>query len=245
MTGKLAEIEVRVAFQPVLRTADLSVFGYEALFRGAPDPGALFKEAVRQSFARDLDAEVCRHAAASFLRSGRGALFVNLTPPTFLSPDGITDALRRLPPRRVVLEITEQAFEASPGEMAEAAAWWRQEGFLLAVDDVGSGQSRVLALAEVRPDFVKVDRALLAQAVGGGAPLAVLQHMVAAARALGAAVVAEGIETGEELHLVRALGIELGQGFLLGRPGPLPMGGRRLGPADEGGTGDSSGEVGR
>jgi len=222
MSGMLAEIEVRVAFQPVLRVADLSVFGYEALFRGVADRGAFFAEAVRGSFARELDREVCRCAAELFAGSGRGLLFVNLTPPTFLSPDGVSDAFRGLLPGRVVLEITEQAFSVAPGEMAEAAAWWRREGFLLAVDDVGSGQSRVLALAEAVPDFVKVDRPLLVRALESRAGRSVLLHLVSLARSLGARLVAEGVESGEELALVRAAEFDLVQGYLLGPPGPLP-----------------------
>jgi EAL domain-containing protein (putative c-di-GMP-specific phosphodiesterase class I) len=106
--------------------------------------------------------------------------------------------------------------------MAEAAAWWRREGFLLAVDDVGSGQSRVLALAEAVPDFVKVDRPLLVRALESGAGRSVLLHLASLARSLGARLVAEGVESGEELALVRVAGFDLVQGYLLGPPGPLP-----------------------
>jgi len=212
-----------LAFQPIVRLRDLTVAGYETLLRGVGDPVALFADAVREGWACELDAEVCRMAAAAVpLLDPEALLFVNLTPQSFLAGSAAREALAGAPRGRVVVEVTEHAFLAAPGELARAAAGWREAGFRVAVDDVGSGQSRLLVLAEARPDFLKVDRPLLARGVRGGAPLAVLQHMVAAARALGAAVVAEGIETGEELHLARALGIELGQGFLLGRPGPLP-----------------------
>lgn len=214
--------EVRLAFQPVVRVADLSVFGYEALFRGAADPGGFFARAVRESFAPEVDREVCRLVVARFAAGGAGVLFVNLTPPTFLCPDGAVEALRPLLPGRVVVEVTEQAFPAVPGGMAAAAAWWRREGFLLAVDDVGLGQSRLLALAEVVPEFVKVDRPLLLSALGGGPGREVLRHLLALVRSLGAVAVAEGVESEEELALVRALGFDLAQGYLLGVPGPLP-----------------------
>ncbi len=215
-----------LAFQPVVWLRDLTLAGYEVLLRGVADPAAFFADAVRGGWACELDAEVCRMAAAAVpLLDPEALLFVNLTPQSFLAGRAAREALAGAPRRRVVVEVTEHAFSTAPGELARATAGWRGAGFRLAVDDVGSGQSRLLALAEARPDFVKVDRPLLAQAARGGAPLTVLQHVVAASRALGATVVAEGIETGEELHLARALGIELGQGFLLGRPGPLPAGG--------------------
>lgn len=217
----------RLSFQPVVGLHDLTMFGYEALLRGVPDPAAFFAAAVQEGWAPEADAEVCGMAAASLpLLAPGAALFLNVTPQSFLAGEGVRGALAGAPPGRIVIEVTEHAFSAVPGEMALAARKWRGAGFRLAVDDVGSGQSRLLALAEVGPDFVKADRALVARAVEGGAALAVLRHVVAVARALGAAAVAEGIETGEELHLARALGIELGQGFLLGRPGPLPAGGR-------------------
>lgn len=213
--------EVSVVFQPVLHVPDLSVYGYEALCRVAGDVAPLFAEAVCGSFAQALDKEVCRQAVPVFARSGSGVLFVNLTLPTFLSCDGVAEVLSGLPRGEVVVEVTEQALDTLPGKMRRAAPWWRRRGFMLAVDDVGSGQCRVLALAEVVPDFVKVDRPLLAGARESGVGRTVLGHVVALARSLGAQVVAEGVETEAELELMRGLGFDLVQGYLLGRPGPL------------------------
>lgn len=221
MSGKLAEVGVQVAFQPVLRVADLSVFGYEALSRGAADPAVLFAGAVQESFARGLDCGVCRRAVEEFAKLGSGLLFVNLTPSAFLSPGGVVDAFRGLPPGCIVLEIAEQAFSVAPGEVVRAASRWRRAGFLVAVDGVGSGHLRLLVLAEVGPDFVKVDRSLLLRAAESRAARVVLLQLVSLARALGAGVVAEGVESGREFALARALGFDLAQGFLLGLPDSL------------------------
>lgn len=217
--------EFRVVFQPILYLHTFRVYGYEALARPparAGDAGEFFRRAVEQSCAAAVDERVCRLAVAEFVKAGkRETLFLNLTLPGFLHRNGLVKALAGLPPSRVVLEVTEHAFAVAPGEMAVSARRWRELGYRVAVDDVGSGQSRVLALAEVGGDFVKVDRPLVTNALAGRRAKRVLEHLVKMAASLGAEVVAEGIETEEELEFVRELGIRFGQGYLLGRPEPL------------------------
>jgi EAL domain-containing protein (putative c-di-GMP-specific phosphodiesterase class I) len=215
----------RVVFQPIFYLHTLRVYGYEALARPpewAGSPGEFFARAVASSCAAAVDERVCRLAVQEFARAGRQeALFLNLTLPSFLRRNGLVRALAGVPPSRVVLEVTEHAFATAPGEMASSAKRWKELGYRVAVDDVGSGQSRVLALAEVGGDFVKVDRPLVTGALAGGRAERVLEHLVRMAASLGAEVVAEGIETEEELKFVRNLGIRFGQGYLLGRPEPL------------------------
>ncbi|MEW5933644.1 MAG: EAL domain-containing protein, partial [Bacillota bacterium] len=137
-----------LAFQPVVWLRDLTLAGYEVLLRGVADPAVFFADAVRGGWACELDAEVCRMAAAAvpFL-DPEAMLFVNLTPQSFLAGGAAQEALAGEPRGRVVVEVTEHAFSTAPGELARATAGWRGAGFRLAVDDVGSGQSRLLALA--------------------------------------------------------------------------------------------------
>lgn len=227
VTAARLPAQARLAFQPVVVLRDLAVFGYEALLRGVPDPAAFFAGAALEGWAQEADAEVCRMAAAALpLLPESAVLFVNVTPQSFLAGDGVLEALRKAGQGRVVAEVTEQAFRAAPGEMAAAARKWRKAGVRLAVDDVGSGQSRLLVLAEVEPEFVKADRALVERAARSGAARAVLRHVAALAWELGAALVAEGVETEKELQMARSTGADFAQGFLLGRPRPLPAGAR-------------------
>lgn len=210
-----------VVFQPVVSLGNGCVEGYEALCRGVGDPWEYFA-ALSAAEAREADAKVCRLAAAAFSQARPGGLlFVNLMLPSFLDSGLAMEALSGLPAGSVVVEVTERACRVEPGEMARAAEGWRAGGFRLAVDDVGSGQSRLLAVAEIEPDFVKVERPLLQRALMGGAGRGVVLCLVSLARSLGMRAVAEGIETPEELTLVRGLGFDLAQGYLFGRPGVL------------------------
>ena len=98
----------------------------------------------------------------------------------------------------------------------------RALGCRLAVDDVGSGFSGLGHVVELSPDFVKFDRSLVTGVDSDATRRALIERLTSFAAEVGMEVVAEGIETEAELDILRALGVETGQGFLLGRPGPLP-----------------------
>jgi EAL domain-containing protein (putative c-di-GMP-specific phosphodiesterase class I) len=92
----------------------------------------------------------------------------------------------------------------------------------LAVDDVGAGNAGLRLLAELSFDVIKVDLTIVQRSASSAASSAVIESVVSLARRTGAMVVAEGIEFPEQLHQLEQLGIVVGQGFLLGRPGSMP-----------------------
>jgi EAL domain-containing protein (putative c-di-GMP-specific phosphodiesterase class I) len=102
----------------------------------------------------------------------------------------------------------------------------RSEGIRLAIDDVGAGFSSLRHLLNLRPDFIKIDRSLCRR-VNEGPARALLEGLVAFSSQIGAAVVAEGIETREELRGLQQIGVTFGQGYLLGAPAPMPRPRRR------------------
>lgn len=232
----LGEGALRTLFQPIVDLVDDSLVGYEALTRGpvaagVESPDALFAAARSCRRLAELDwacrCQAFRSAAEAQVRPPQ-RVFVNAEPqvlgtacPEHLLRDWVS-AHRQL---RVVIEVTERHLCDDPGDLLRVAATLHELGWEVALDDVGANDAGVALLPVLRPDIVKLDKALLAPR------LSRLQRQVLTAvegyvARSGAAVVAEGLETPQHRERAVALGADWGQGWLLGRPAPLaPLGG--------------------
>ena len=232
---------VDVAFQPIWDLGGTRVLGYEALARPRSSelsgPGEAFEIADSIGRGHELDA-VCRRAAlraAADLPKG-ALLFLNVSPQTLehdaLAGDSLVLAARGAgyEPGQVVLEITERT-DARKELLIPEAARLRSLGFKLALDDVGAGNAGLEMLRALPVDFIKIDRAVVANAVADRGARAVMLAIMAFARESEAFVIAEGIETEAMLELARdpepkgearPAGAHGAQGFLLGRPAPVP-----------------------
>jgi EAL domain-containing protein (putative c-di-GMP-specific phosphodiesterase class I) len=146
---------------------------------------------------------------------------VNVSPQTLCAP-GLLEILRDVPARRVVLELTERSPIVNYEEAVECVSNLRVLGARLAVDDVGRGFSGLGRVVELAPDLLKIDRSLVSGVDSDAAKSALIARLTSYGDEIGMDVVAEGIETEAELETLRALGVRNGQGFLLGRPGPIP-----------------------
>lgn len=217
-------------FQPILSLADAKVIGYEALIRGPSDsplhsPLQLFKTAVACKSLEQLEM-LCRELSIeAFARSAvSGKLFLNVNPLLLLTadhPSGLTKKMLQqagLDPARVVIEISEQYQVEDATLLIKAVHHYRQLGFQIAIDDLGSGFSGLKLWSELEPDIVKIDRYFISDVHRDPTKKAFVQNIIRLAKATGALIVAEGIETQEELVLCRELGADLAQGYLLGRP---------------------------
>ena len=231
---------VDVAFQPIWDLPGTRVLGYEALARPRcselAGPGEAFEIADSIGRGHELDA-VCRRAtlrAAGQLPKDT-MLFLNVSPQTLehdaLAGDSLVLAVRGAgyEPEQVVLEITERT-DARKELLLPEAARLRSLGFKLALDDVGAGNAGLEMLSALPVDFIKIDRAVVANAVEDRGARAVMLGIMAFARESGSFVIAEGIETEAMLELARdpdphrearPVGAHGAQGFLLGRPAPV------------------------
>lgn len=223
----LTERSVRTVFQPLVALGSGQVLGFEALSRGPAGsslerPDLLFAAARRARRLRDLDI-ACRTAA---LRAARATglawpyrLFLNAEPEALdgWRPDVGPDQL----PLMVVLELTERALTSSPAQLLQTVARVRSLGWGVALDDVGADPASLALLPLVQPDVIKLDLALV-QRRPTSQIAAVVNAVNAEAERSGTVVLAEGIETPEHLRTARAYGATVGQGWLFGRPGPLP-----------------------
>ncbi|MBV8262484.1 MAG: GGDEF domain-containing protein [Candidatus Eremiobacteraeota bacterium] len=224
----LKEGRIRTLFQPIVSLADGSVFGYEALSRGPigtrlESADALFSTAAERGVAAQLE-RICRFRAianASAIPPGC-YLFLNISPRVFeerneaLSRDVVDQ--NRLAQERIVLEITEKQAIEDFDLFKRTLLHYNRQGFKVAIDDAGAGHNSLRAVTEVRPHFIKLDIALVRDIDRDRAKHALVSAIIIFARRIDAKVLAEGIETVEELATLIEIGVEYGQGFLLARP---------------------------
>jgi PAS domain S-box-containing protein len=209
-------------FQPIIELEGGAVVGYEALtrFTDGSSPEVVFAEAVAVGLGLDLERATLHAAmAASMALPSSAWLNLNASPELILAADTM-GSLFHGSSRRLVLEITEHSVIADyPAFRAAVAAL----GFTvdLAVDDAGAGFASLRHILELRPAFVKLDRSLISGLEADEVRQAMIVALRHFARATGCLLVAEGIETEAELTALRALDIQLGQGYLLGRPLPV------------------------
>lgn len=223
---------IRAVYQPIVELATGSVVGYEALARGPEGtdlerPDRLFDAASAAGRLVELD-WACRVAALAGAEaaglSGPYALFVNIEPGALGgAPPAAFKALAeriagRLP---VVVEFTERALTADPARLLAAAEAVRDFGWRVAVDDIGAERASLALMPFLAPDVLKLDLRLVQQRTTIEVA-EVVSAVNAQAERTGAMVLAEGIETLEHARLAASMGARLGQGWLYGRPGPLP-----------------------
>jgi diguanylate cyclase (GGDEF)-like protein len=225
---------IRAVFQPIYDLTTGEPRGYEGLVRPLPntgftDPGTMFAAAEATGRTAELDIACLNTVmeAASRLRLP-GSLTVNLSPRTLEMEEFSIQALLRmivrhgLEPGRIVLELTEREAIENIDRLRTAVESCRVAGIRVAADDVGAGNAGLRLLSQLRFDIVKIDLSLVQGGSGQDQSLEIVRTLRDLADRWGALVVAEGIETFAQLKVVRSLGIDAGQGYLLGRPAEQP-----------------------
>ena len=217
-----------LAFQPIVDLKHGSAVGYEALSRfdppegiGTVAPPAWFEAAQRLGIGAELEARVVIAALDARDRLPPNTfLTVNLSPWVVDTPPvrRVLEGPRGL--HRVVIEITENAAVEDYGALDEAFASLRGRGAYLAVDDAGAGYAGLSHILNLRPDFVKLDRELVAGVDHDEAKMALVEMFGHFAGRVDAWLLAEGVETVAELASLTRLNVPLAQGYFLGRPGP-------------------------
>jgi EAL domain-containing protein (putative c-di-GMP-specific phosphodiesterase class I) len=173
----------------------------------------------------ELDRKCRRRALASAMSLPSGAkLFVNVYPSAMYDPEFQGGSLvhlveaQGLRAKDVVLEITEKSAIENYELFAEALSELTRHGFATAVDDVGAGYSGLEKIAHLKPQYLKFDRELIRDIDSSYIRREMTRALKGFADSIGSAIIAEGIERQGELDALLELGIEYGQGFLLGRP---------------------------
>ena len=222
LRSTLRDRSVYIDYHPIITTDTGKVFGYEALARGVRrslrSPEVMFEVAAEADLIWELS-RLCRAKAVE----GMGAwmdpetlLFLNVDPHDFADPS--FDELEVSDPQRVVIEITERTAIKDYHKFRERLRAFRSRGYRFAVDDAGSGYAGLGSIANLEPDFIKLDISLINSIDTNFIKQNLVETMVRFADDQHAKVIAEGIERPEELETVKQLGVHLVQGFLLHRP---------------------------
>jgi len=238
-TRRLREIiddeAVTTLVHPLFDLSDMSVIGYEALSRGPADseferPDKLFRVAYDSDLVLRLE-RLCRKKALEAARAlpEDRMLFLNIEPEAVADPElreVLTSSLLSqadITPDRIVLEITERSAITDFTTFRGTLEYLRALGFRCAVDDAGAGYGSLQCLAEVKPEWLKIDLSLVRGCDSDPVRAQLIASLVTFAKTVDVRLVAEGIETAEELRCLREIGVGYGQGFLFTVPvAPFP-----------------------
>ena len=217
-------------FQPIYNLSNGEIYGHEALSRGpmnstlfSPDP--LFTLAQQEGKLHKLEL-LCREKAISkFAKlSLQGRLFLNVSASLLGSPEhqsGMTLAILKelgLDQKDIVIELSEQHPYDHNGLPRSSVEHYRKMGFQVAIDDLGVGYSGLQLWSELQPDIVKVDKHFIQGIDKDEIKREFVRSILTIAQRLNCTLIAEGIETQQELDQLIEIGVTLGQGYFLGRP---------------------------
>jgi diguanylate cyclase (GGDEF)-like protein len=223
-------------FQPIVSAKDWTIFGYEALTRinalsSFDNVADLFKKAKEEDVISNLDI-ICRgkalcEAARLGMRENESYIFINVCPETVMSSShkvGLTNKVAEecmLSKEKIILEFTEETAIDNYKLFKEAISYYKGQGYKIAIDDFGSGHGGLKMLSIIEPDFVKIDRHFISNIDKSMIKYNLVESMATACHRIGIRVIAEGVERQEELSVVLNMGIDLMQGFYLGKPSSM------------------------
>jgi EAL domain-containing protein (putative c-di-GMP-specific phosphodiesterase class I) len=218
-----------IDYHPIVVADTQEIFGYEALARGTMRsmrrPEVMFEIAAQSDMIWELS-RLCRNTAIrgmkDRLKKGQ-LLFINVDPHDFTDPSFTETDLDVPDPGCVVLEITERTAIKDYPKFRGRLKDFRDRGYRFAVDDAGSGYAGLGSIANLEPDFIKLDISLINGIDANFIKQNLVETMVRFANDQGAKVIAEGVERAEEYESVKQLGVHLVQGFFLHPPAPDPV----------------------
>jgi len=215
------EKSVKLVFQPVIDVRSNRVFGYEALGRdpqGKLNILELFKRYQAIGKLEDLKSLCFKMALNAAREAGLQKLFINVDFNILRNMKEIS----KPQDMEVILEISEKEVLDDVENQLKIAQRWRNKGFKFAIDDFGAGFISLPFIAQLVPEYIKIDRSTILQSVSSIQFREFLKDLIQAMSNYSTeGIIAEGIETEQELQVVKELGLDLVQGFLLGRPHEL------------------------
>ncbi|MDF2946223.1 MAG: hypothetical protein K0S51_902 [Bacillales bacterium] len=222
---------LNIVFQPIVSLETGELFANEALTRGPQNsffssPLNLFNYAEKTGHLYTLE-KITRELAierSNQISENNSKLFININArviedPCF-TPGNTISFLKRngISPTDIVFEITERSAITDFDKFTSVLEHYRSQGFLIAIDDAGAGYSSLQAISELEPDFIKIDRSLITNINNNRIKASLVEAFTYFANKSDTKIIAEGIETKEELDFLVNLGVNYGQGYYIARP---------------------------
>lgn len=223
-------------FQPIIDVKDNSIYGYELLSRGIKKngtimpPNEMFNLAAESDLTFNLD-RLARETAITNAAKNEitQKLFINFLPSVIYTPEvclkTTTDLINKynFKPENITFEVVESEEIKDTDHLINILTYYRERGFKIALDDLGSGYSSLNNLSKLYPDYIKIDIEIIRDIDTDHLKQSIFEALVTMAKGTGIKVLAEGVETREELDFVVAKGAHFVQGYYFGKPVPEPM----------------------
>ncbi len=221
---------IQTLFQPIVSLKTGDILGYEALSRGPQNsslysPLSLIEAALKEEKLWELETLFRKNAIREAHRLGLDSLlFLNVEPNIIHDPkfqEGFTKNYMsdyQLKPEQIIFEITERSAVSNFDNFKTIIEHYRSQGYQIAIDDTGAGYSNLAALCKIKPYYIKIDMEIVRNIHKDSFKQALLNSFVIMSNLTNTRLIAEGIESYEELVTITQLGIHAAQGFLIGQP---------------------------
>jgi EAL domain-containing protein (putative c-di-GMP-specific phosphodiesterase class I) len=221
----LEQNKIDIHYQPIFNLKSNKITGYESLsrFNTTPyrPPNIWFEEASQVNLGEELEMMAIKNAIKGMGEFKADTYIAINTSPEYVLNGAIARVLEGVNLHRIVLEITEYAPIRNYSNFRKALDPLRKQGMRLAIDDAGSGYSSFQHVLELEADIIKLDITLTQNIHSNNRKYLFAKALCAFSKAINCSIVAEGVETVEELNCLRELGVDNVQGYLLGRPMPI------------------------
>ena len=224
--------DIQTVFQPIISLEDGELLGYEALSRGPANtplqnPDKLFSYAMEHDQLWDLE-YLCRTKAleSAHTLQSEGKLFLNVNPNILNDPKfrhGFTKeylSRYKIDSEKIVFEITEREAISKLSHFKKTVNHYKEQLYQIAIDDVGSGYSGLNIVTDIHPHFMKLDMKLIREIDSDTTKQSLVKSLCEFAALSQISIIAEGIETKEELSKLIELGVSYGQGYFIQKPKP-------------------------
>jgi EAL domain-containing protein (putative c-di-GMP-specific phosphodiesterase class I) len=223
-------------FQPIIDLKNSEIYGYESLARGVNDDGSLIYPDKLFTWAKEGDMlfyldRACRETSlkTAAVKNIASKVFINFIPTAIYDPQHCLQSTVKwakqleFDPKNIIFEVTETEQVHDLDHLSNILEFYKSQGFMVALDDVGSGYSSLNMIARVKPDIVKIDREIIDHIDTNQVNQSVFKAIVSLAKESGIIVLAEGAERAEEVAYCAANGADLAQGYYFGKPSAEPV----------------------
>ncbi|MFT6917752.1 MAG: EAL domain-containing protein (putative c-di-GMP-specific phosphodiesterase class I) [Cognaticolwellia sp.] len=225
ITSVLEQNKIDIHYQPIFNLHSNKIIGYESLsrFNTTPykPPDIWFAEAFQVNLGEELEIVAIKSAIKGIDEFNLDTYITINTSPAYVLNGAVARALQGVNLERIILEITENAPIKNYSDFRKALEPLRKQGLRIAIDDAGSGYSSFQHVLELEADIIKLDITLTQNINSNDRKYLLATALCAFSKAINCSIIAEGVETVEELNSLRELGVDSVQGYLLGRPMPI------------------------